>query len=189
MKICQNCNKEFPSSYILNGVKHNFQNRKYCLECSPFKQHNTCKLHTINAELPKEKLCKHCNTVKSIDNFFVRSDRKHNSVYPWCKSCNNKQVLLRQKKNKLDCLNYKNNICCICGYNKCQDSMDFHHMNPLKKDFNISKVKCVKLNNKIKKELDKCILVCSNCHREIHAGFTKIPDDIINKFNIENLKE
>lgn len=65
---------------------------------------------------------------------------------------------------------YKGNKCECCGYNKCIEALEFHHLNPEEKDFNISD-RDIKLNwEEIKKEIDKCILVCSNCHREIHNG-------------------
>lgn len=65
-------------------------------------------------------------------------------------------------------LEYKGNKCECCGYNNCIEALEFHHVNPEEKDFSLSD--CEKLDwNKIKEELDKCILVCSNCHREIHA--------------------
>lgn len=68
-------------------------------------------------------------------------------------------------------------MCEICGYNKCIEALDFHHRDPSKKDFTISSTrkggKGVGSWPELKKELDKCILVCSNCHREIHAAGKK----------------
>jgi 5-methylcytosine-specific restriction endonuclease McrA len=55
--------------------------------------------------------------------------------------------------------------CTICGYNKCVKALDFHHTNPSEKDFNISKSSSWK---KAKEEIKKCILVCKNCHAELH---------------------
>lgn len=67
-------------------------------------------------------------------------------------------------------IDYKGNQCQCCGYNKCIEALDFHHVNPEEKDFNLSD-RDIKLDwNMIKKEIDKCILICANCHREIHAG-------------------
>lgn len=67
-------------------------------------------------------------------------------------------------------LDYKGNSCFCCGYHKCPDALEFHHLDPSKKDFSISD-RNIKFNwEDIQKELDKCILVCSNCHKEIHAG-------------------
>jgi hypothetical protein len=73
---------------------------------------------------------------------------------------------------KRQCIEYKGGKCVICGYNKCPDALDFHHVNPDEKDFNISGG--TKSFESLKPELDKCILVCANCHREIHAGITQI---------------
>lgn len=59
--------------------------------------------------------------------------------------------------------------CAICGYDKCASALEFHHLNPNEKDFtlatnaNIATVKALE-------EIKKCILVCANCHREIHAN-------------------
>ena len=64
---------------------------------------------------------------------------------------------------------YKGGKCIICGYNKCLRSLDFHHLIPEEKDFSISKNKNRKFEN-LKNELNKCVLLCSNCHGEIHEG-------------------
>lgn len=64
---------------------------------------------------------------------------------------------------------YKNSKCEICGYDKCLEALDFHHENPEEKEFNLSDRNLILDWQEIKKELDKCRLVCANCHREIHA--------------------
>lgn len=56
----------------------------------------------------------------------------------------------------------------LCGYSKCIAALDFHHTDPSKKDFGISSGGYTRSFEKIKDELDKCILVCANCHRELH---------------------
>lgn len=71
---------------------------------------------------------------------------------------------------------YKGNKCQCCGYNNCLDALEFHHLNPNEKDFNISDRNLTYDWEKIKNELDKCILVCANCHREIHAGIKQIKE-------------
>lgn len=62
---------------------------------------------------------------------------------------------------------YKGGKCCLCGYKKCIKALDFHHVNPKEKDFPISGG--TRSFENLKPELDKCILVCRNCHSEIHA--------------------
>ena len=65
-------------------------------------------------------------------------------------------------------IEYKGGKCIFCGYSKCVRSLQFHHCDRTKKDFNISAVSYSWERMKI--ELDKCILVCANCHGEIHDG-------------------
>lgn len=65
---------------------------------------------------------------------------------------------------------YKGGQCCICGYNKYVGALEFHHLDPNQKDFGIGSKGYTRSFDIVKKELDKCICVCSNCHREIHAG-------------------
>ena len=69
------------------------------------------------------------------------------------------------------------NECGICGYNKCNEALEFHHMIPEKKDFSISSFKIENTSN-IVCELKKCICVCGKCHREIHNGLLEIPDTV-----------
>ena len=76
-----------------------------------------------------------------------------------------KKARQRLKKKLVD---YKGGKCEICGYDKCINALDFHHLNPNEKDFGISNYMVLSFD-KLKKEVDKCILVCANCHREIHA--------------------
>lgn len=62
---------------------------------------------------------------------------------------------------------YLGGQCRICGYNRCSSAFDFHHLDPSQKDFSISTRASW---NAIVVELKKCVLLCSNCHREVHAG-------------------
>jgi len=78
---------------------------------------------------------------------------------------------------KIKLISYKGNKCQLCGYNRCISSLHFHHKNPNEKNFSISG-KSLSFE-KLKKEVDKCILVCSNCHGEIHDGLTIIPDELL----------
>ena len=74
-------------------------------------------------------------------------------------------------------IEYKGKKCEICGYSRCQEALDFHHLNPKEKDFSISDRNLPTSDwPRIKNELDKCILVCANCHREIHDGLYSIEE-------------
>jgi len=83
--------------------------------------------------------------------------------------CNICRVSNRRREIKRLAVEYKGGKCSICGYNKCIDALDFHHINPFEKEFSISHDGYTKSFDKVKVELDKCILVCSNCHRELHS--------------------
>lgn len=64
---------------------------------------------------------------------------------------------------------YKGGKCEICGYDKCPNAFDFHHIDPQEKDFTISDR--MTSFEAIRAELDKCVLLCCRCHREVHDGW------------------
>lgn len=80
---------------------------------------------------------------------------------------NYNRVKNRRQKLKEMGVEYLGGKCVICGYNKSIWALDYHHRNPNEKDFNISSYGNLAWE-KIKKELDKCDLLCANCHREVH---------------------
>ena len=77
--------------------------------------------------------------------------------------------------------------CQICGYNRCNKALEFHHLNAQEKDFTISKV-ANRSWDSLEKELKKCILVCANCHREIHDGMIN-NDFLSSSFNEDKSRE
>ena len=119
-------------------------------------------------------------TKKSISEHFNISDYevrkyitglKRFSRFPEGLTKKQKQVILvteRRKKLKEMAIEYKGGKCSKCGYNKCVNALEFHHIDPSKKDFGIGNNGHTRSWNKTKIELDKCIIVCANCHREIH---------------------
>lgn len=84
--------------------------------------------------------------------------------------------LLKQKRYKVkeELVNYKGGKCCICGYNKYIGALEFHHLDSSTKDFGIAQNSSYKNMAALKKEVGKCVLVCANCHREIHAGLINL---------------
>jgi len=85
-----------------------------------------------------------------------------------CRKCLVEAVQKRRLKVKQMAVDYKGGCCEKCGYNKCNAALDFHHINPEEKEFNLGSKGYTRSWEKVKVELDKCILVCANCHREIH---------------------
>lgn len=117
------------------------------------------------------RICRfHGNTV-----FSLRADGR------WrCKRCVVEAVNKRRRLIKLKAIEYKGGSCSICGYSRCASSLVFHHVDSSEKDFNIGKKGETRSWNRVVKELDKCVLVCQNCHGEIHSGLIK-KDDIKNE--------
>jgi hypothetical protein len=71
-----------------------------------------------------------------------------------------------RRKLKSRAVKHKGGACCICGYDKSLDALQFHHTDKNQKDFALSRAYSWEV---IVQELEKCILVCSNCHHEIHG--------------------
>jgi len=83
------------------------------------------------------------------------------------KEINYNRVRDYRQKLKERSITYKGGECEECGYKKCNGALEFHHLDPNEKDFGVGQYSTLSWD-KIKKELDKCIMVCANCHREIH---------------------
>lgn len=171
MPICNKCQSKFPNRITIDGTERNLQNRKYCLSCSPFGTHNTAKLDQKVSCAADKRFCPRCKEVHPMENFYNRRGKLYSSVY--CKNCTLMQTLDRQREFKEACVQYKGGECEECGYKKCVAALEFHHKDPTKKDFNISKARLHKMNEATTQELDKCILVCANCHREIHHKYAR----------------
>ena len=83
------------------------------------------------------------------------------------KKVNLEKVLTYKRNTKLQLINYKGGKCELCGYNKpIPPAFSFHHLDPSKKLFEISNSS--KSFKAKKEEVDKCQLLCLNCHAEVH---------------------
>jgi len=107
------------------------------------------------------------NTCEVCNRDFEYS-RKKGGTKNCCNSCT---VNKRRHGLKNKCISFLGGKCENCGYNSCKEALDFHHLDPSEKDFNISGSHC-RSWDKIESELKKCVLLCANCHREIHSGLT-----------------
>lgn len=79
-------------------------------------------------------------------------------------------VQRRRKKIREMAIRYKGAKCYNCSYDRCVEALELHHLNSDGKDFGLSDKGYTRSWAKIKKELDKCVLLCANCHREVHSG-------------------
>ena len=108
--------------------------------------------------------------IKVVNNRLTEDELRENRI---------KSVIDWRKRTKQKLVDYKGGKCEICEYNRSVSGLEFHHIDPSKKDFQV----CGKSWSfeRLKNEADKCMLVCSNCHREIHE---KIEKNKISKTNI-----
>lgn len=79
------------------------------------------------------------------------------------------EAAARRSKLREQAVAFKGGRCEICGYSKCIEALDFHHLDSFTKDFTISDR--MTSFEAIEAELKKCVLLCANCHREVHAGW------------------
>jgi 5-methylcytosine-specific restriction endonuclease McrA len=118
----------------------------------------------ISQEVPVIKICANCGCEKNT--FRKRKDGYTRKI---CRKCEDDRAVKRKISTKTKCVEYKGGKCFVCGYNKYQGSLDFHHIDPKEKDFTIGNMRGTSFE-KLKNELDKCVLLCKNCHYEVHAG-------------------
>ena len=118
------------------------------------------------------KVCKKCKVEKSFSEYYKHKQKgKNGQVWPYydpyCKVCRRDYQKERVQKIKEQCVEYKGGACQHCGIVDHACVYDFHHIEG--KDFSIGKRKNLSFE-RLKSELDKCELLCANCHRKVHAG-------------------
>lgn len=92
---------------------------------------------------------------------------------PRDKAHNAANVRAWRQRTKQRLVDYKGGKCERCGYDRCLAALEFHHTDPTQKDFGVSGSTVANFE-RMKTEVDKCILVCSNCHREIHQELIEV---------------
>ncbi len=118
---------------------------------------------------------KSCRKVAEITGCAVQTIRKYVDIVKTSheerKKNKSNNVINWRKRKKLELVKYKGGKCEICGYDRCVRALEFHHTDINDKDFTISGKSWS--YERLKKEVDKCILVCSNCHVEIHEELNR----------------
>jgi len=159
MKIqCFNCSK------IVDRLPSQARRSKrhYCSRSCAIKINNS--LTPKRKKKSKEVVVVHCVICKSHVPNVTRAKK-------YCIKCARQKNIDRTTQYRRDlkkkAVKYLGGQCSECGYCKSLHAMDFHHKVPEEKDFAISAYSNL-CWSRIVKELDKCILLCANCHRELH---------------------
>ncbi len=182
-------------SKVLELKSKGFSSKKIAklLGCAVSTVSFHCKSAGISAasQIPTDEDIKHWNEVyqrlgsfqevakvvgwhrKTVSKYLETFRRKKLNVAEQKKSAV-QAVSKRRRAIKQMAVQYKGGKCEICGYNKCAAAMDFHHRNPSLKKFSLSIRGLSRSLEAIKDELDKCALLCANCHREFHAGVASL---------------
>ena len=114
------------------------------------------------------KICNKCNKEKD-EKEFRRVGKYYRNT---CLFCENEESKLLVDITK-DYVDNKKVCCSKCGYDKCINALDFHHINSTEKEYSLCVLRkrkwSVHTKELIDKELEKCIVLCATCHREIHS--------------------
>ena len=98
---------------------------------------------------------------------------------------NNSQNVINFVKNrKQNLTQIFGGKCCLCGFNDFIEALEFHHVNPEEKEFPLSSNVMRSIDKQLI-EARKCILLCSNCHRGVHAGILIVPNNYKDFYNEE----
>ena len=169
MKKCIKCNEQMPFRMKVDDKWRNLQNRKYCLTCSPWGTHNTKKIEKPEYNGIGKECCK-CKEVRPLSDFWKKNSKR---IQSFCKFCQSQMQVASWQEKKKEAILYKGGKCSKCGYNQNYAAMDFHHNDPKEKEYDWYKLRLRSWDD-IKKELDKCVLLCKNCHSELHNQQAKI---------------
>ena len=116
------------------------------------------------------RCCNMCKKEKELKDFPRNKSRALGYGYE-CKNCIN-ELVKKRKQEQRDKIRSLKTPCLICG----EDDpivIDFHHLDPNEKELSLNQAGASM--NKILKEIDKCVCLCANCHRRVHAGTVEIP--------------
>jgi transposase len=104
---------------------------------------------------------------------FVREGRG----YYRCKRCRLDRVSRRRQVIRRKLVDEAGGRCLICGYDRCQQALEFHHLDPSLKEFDLGRKGVSRSLARSRAGARKCVLLCANCHREVEAGIAAVPLD------------
>lgn len=97
--------------------------------------------------------------------------------YYRCKKCRSAAVARRRRKVKQQLVEEAGGSCTLCGYSRWQGALQFHHIEPAGKEFQLSHHGHSRSIERSRAEAQKCVLLCANCHAEVEGGFATLPRD------------
>jgi hypothetical protein len=162
IRVCRKCGEKIPNRIRVNGKSKSLQRRQFCINCSPYGKHNTKK--SIDDSKDGFKTCCSCKECKPLSEFHKKTGIK---LHSYCKPCLYEIQRARWIQRKKDAVIYLGGKCSKCGYDKNFSALDFHHRDSTKKEFDWGRLRLM-AKTTVKKELDKCDILCSNCHQELH---------------------
>ncbi len=154
---------------------------KLCVKCGENKQDTDFSLQSgIRRDGTKDRnprlcsWCKKCSCEAAKESYQKRMEKNPELVRAkereWQRKNKEKRIPIIRAKTKAfkeKCVEYLGGECKLCEYNKCIAALDFHHRDPKTKKFEVSRSGVV-FSERVREELDKCDLLCSNCHKELH---------------------
>lgn len=164
---------------ISNSLTKKFDIESFCEDyrngiiieelCEKYNVGRTTALKCLHLnDLRRETFDENSFCEKHKVNYVLKKDGSYH-----CKYCHTDKKQTRREQLKIKSVEYLGGECKHCTYKKSLAALEFHHLDPTEKEFNLSKMgsKCWEA---IKTELDKCILLCANCHREEHERLRNI---------------
>ncbi len=95
-----------------------------------------------------------------------------------CKRCRSRAVINRRRTIKEKLVAEAGGACALCGYRRWVGALQFHHVDPSRKEFNLSRRGHSRSLARSRAEARKCVLLCANCHAEVEGGFATLPDEL-----------
>lgn len=120
------------------------------------------------SDVPGLLFCIKCQTVCPKENFYRY---RNNAPHQWCKGCVRQKAVVSQHRFKLEAIAYKGGVCVDCERMPHPAAMTFHHLDPSQKNYQLSAAREKTLSEAVKRELDKCVLLCRNCHAIRHVEY------------------
>ena len=180
-KLCPKCKIDKPhSEYHMRTDKGYTYPKSYCKQCSRISNNRYDKCQCGSPKDTRSEHCAKCsskNRIKKqhicpcgesdLSKFYAKSKGR---MQHHCKKCHNSYTIKRWVDIKIKAISYKDGKCNRCGFSSHHYSVyEFHHIKGQEKTHDWNKLRKCKWET-IKSELDKCEMLCANCHRIEHEG-------------------